>query len=170
MGNESLHELRILEQIEQNPDFTQADLASRLGVAVGTVNWYIKRLAAKGLLKVSQLQRRRLRYIVTPEGIAQRGRLAMQYLEISMALYRQTRRRATEVLVALRREGHSRVRLSGQSDLVDIVRLTCIEQGFEMVVDAAPDVPVLVAGGDGLVCIQAEIAVQQPGMERLQVS
>jgi DNA-binding MarR family transcriptional regulator len=42
------HELRILEQLETNPDLTQASLAARLGVAVGTVNWYLKRLVAKG--------------------------------------------------------------------------------------------------------------------------
>jgi len=41
---DSTHDLSLLEKIEQNPDATQASLASQLGVAVGTVNWHLKRL------------------------------------------------------------------------------------------------------------------------------
>ncbi|HSF79661.1 MAG TPA: winged helix-turn-helix transcriptional regulator [Anaerolineales bacterium] len=46
-----------------------------MGVAVGTVNWYIKRLVEKGYVKVKRAQRRKLRYIITPEGIAHRASL-----------------------------------------------------------------------------------------------
>ena len=75
---ENLHELRILEQIERDPEATQADLASRMGVAVGTVNWYVKRLVKKGHIKVTRLQRRRLRNLITPEGIYEKTRHAME--------------------------------------------------------------------------------------------
>src|SRR3972149_8122652 len=85
------HTLKVLEHIEENPDITQADLAARVGIAIGTANWYLKRLVAKGHVKVKQLQRRRLRYIITPQGIAERSRLAVSYLEVSMRLYRDTR-------------------------------------------------------------------------------
>jgi predicted transcriptional regulator len=61
-------ELVLLEQIENDPDVTQASLAAQLGVAVGTVNWHLKRLVAKGYVKVNA-QRRKLRYIITPEGL-----------------------------------------------------------------------------------------------------
>lgn len=59
-------ELVLLEQIERDPDVTQATLASLLGVAVGTVNWHLKRLVAKGYVKVKRAQRRKLRYMITP--------------------------------------------------------------------------------------------------------
>jgi len=42
------YQLWLLEEIARNPDTTQADLAARLGVAVGSVNWYLKRLIKKG--------------------------------------------------------------------------------------------------------------------------
>ena len=61
-------ELILLEQIEQDPDVTQATLATKLGVAVGTVNWHLKRLVAKGYVKVKRAQRKKLRYIITPDG------------------------------------------------------------------------------------------------------
>ena len=84
LNPENLHELRILEQIEQEPETTQSDLAARLGVAVGTVNWYVKRLVKKGHIKVTRLQRRRLRYLITPDGITEKTRLAMEYVQVSM--------------------------------------------------------------------------------------
>ncbi|MCD4752951.1 MAG: winged helix-turn-helix transcriptional regulator, partial [Anaerolineaceae bacterium] len=65
-------DLVLLEQIEKNPDATQASLASQLGVAVGTVNWHLKRLIEKGFVKVKHAERRKLKYIITPEGIALR--------------------------------------------------------------------------------------------------
>jgi len=63
-------EILLLEKIEDDPDVTQASLAALLGVAVGTVNWHLRRLIEKGYVKVKRAQRRKLRYIITPEGIA----------------------------------------------------------------------------------------------------
>jgi DNA-binding MarR family transcriptional regulator len=70
-------ELSLLEHIEHDPDITQATLADQMGVAVGTVNWHLKRLVAKGYVKVKRAQRRKLRYIITPEGIALRAHLTV---------------------------------------------------------------------------------------------
>ena len=63
-------ELRILETLEHNPETTQANLAAQLGVAVGSVNWYLKRLIHKGYVKATKMERRRLKYFVTPQGLA----------------------------------------------------------------------------------------------------
>ena len=139
LAPENLHELRILEQIEKDPEATQSDLAGRLGVAVGTVNWYVKRLVKKGHIKVTRLQRRRLRYLITPDGIAEKTRLAMEYVQVSMGMYRATRKQARELLAKAREAGFQRVTVSGQGDLVDVLRLTCLEQS----------VPVVPLGADG---------------------
>ena len=45
-------DLQLLEHIEIDPDISQASLAANLGVAIGTVNWHLKRLVAKGYVKV----------------------------------------------------------------------------------------------------------------------
>src|SRR5512138_1067896 len=95
-------ELTLLEQVEHDPDVNQATLASQLGVAVGTVNWHLKRLIAKGYVKVQRAERKKLRYIITPEGIALRARLTVDYIERSFDLYRRTRVRIKEQLDAIR--------------------------------------------------------------------
>ncbi len=141
--NDNLRELSLLEQIESDPDVNQSTLATQLGVAVGTVNWHLKRLIAKGAVKVSRAERKKLRYIITPEGIALRARLALNYLETSFSLYRKTRQRVKERIAELRRAGYERVRILGEGDVADICRLTCLEDGLSVVTDeAAPTLQV----------------------------
>jgi len=127
---ESTHDLGLLEQIEKDPDATQATLAARLGVAVGTVNWHLKRLINKGYIKVSRVERRKLRYIITPEGITFRAHLTMDYIQNSLRIYRQTRTQAAAYLNQVRQAGYTRVRLIGDGDIADICRLTCLEQAI----------------------------------------
>jgi DNA-binding MarR family transcriptional regulator len=123
----------LLEQIELDPDITQATLANRLEVSVGMVNLYLKRLVAKGYVKVKRAQRRKLRYIITPEGIALRARLTVNYVESSMKLYRRTRLRVRELLGQAKQAGYDSVALEGDGDIADICRLTGLEQGIQVV-------------------------------------
>ncbi len=132
-------DMSILDEIMQDPDTTQANLATRLGVAVGTVNWHLKRLVAKGYVKVKRAERKKLRYMITPEGVALRAKLTMAYVEQSMALYRDTREQARKVLNEAREQGNTSIRIIGDGDIADICRLTCIEQGFIVVEDGQVD-------------------------------
>jgi DNA-binding MarR family transcriptional regulator len=138
---ENSRELALLENIERDPDVTQASLATQLGVAVGTVNWHLKRLIAKGYVKIKRAERKKLRYIITPEGIALRARLTVDYIEQQFLLYRNTRRRVGEQLEQVRRAGFDRVRVVGAGDVADICKLTCLEQGIAVVADE--DAPAL---------------------------
>lgn len=134
-------EMILLEQIEVDPDISQASLASQLGVAVGTVNWHLKRLIAKGYVKVKRAQRRKLRYIITPEGIAFRARLTVNYIDQSMQMYRLVRERVREALSIVKRSGWNVVQIEAEGDLADICRLTCLEQGVS--ISDSPDVPLI---------------------------
>ena len=134
-SNEELRELTLLENIENDPDVNQSTLATQLGVAVGTVNWHLKRLIAKGYVKVKRAERKKLRYIITPEGIALRARLAVDYVEHSLTLYRKTRQRVTEHLKTLEAAGYKSVRIVCKGDVADICRLTCLEHGIAVVND-----------------------------------
>lgn len=128
--SDTARDILLLESIEDDPDVTQASLAARLGVAVGTVNWHLRRLIEKGYVKVKRAQRRKLRYIITPEGIAFRARLTINYIEQSMRLYRRIRQRTSELLTEIQRAGYHSVRIQGNDDIADICRLTCLEHGI----------------------------------------
>ena len=151
---ESTHDLPLLENIECHPDATQADLAMQLGVAVGTVNWHLKRLISKGYVKVTRAERRKLLYIITPEGLALRARLTVDYVEQQFNLYRRVRLKVKEYVEQVKAEGYDRVRLMGEGDVADICRLTCLEQ--DVVIADETGVPTLEVRGLGVVLIRAE--------------
>ena len=154
---ESSREMILLEQIENDPNVTQASLATHLGVAVGTVNWHIKRMIAKGYVKVKRAERRKLRYIITPEGITFRAHLTIDYIEQSFLLYRNIRKRVRDLLAEVRRAGFDHVRIQCETnledpgistttnDIADVCRLTCLEQGIKITQDT--NAPTLMVHG-----------------------
>jgi DNA-binding MarR family transcriptional regulator len=138
-------DLIILDHLEEDPEATQASLASQLGVAVGTINWHLKRLIAKGYIKASRVERRKLRYMITTEGIALRAHLTLDYIQNSFRLYRLVRERMLVVLEEVKQAGYDHVRLQGNGDVADICRLTCLDRG--VVVSDGPDIPDLEVHG-----------------------
>jgi DNA-binding MarR family transcriptional regulator len=138
---ETSREIALLESIERDPDVTQASLATQLGVAVGTINWHLKRLIEKGYVKIKRAERKKLRYIITPDGIALRARLTVDYIEQQFLLYRRVRQRVNEQIEQVRNAGYGRVRIMGTGDVAEICKLTCMEQGIEVVMDG--NAPVL---------------------------
>ena len=138
-------DLVILESIELDPNTTQAALASHLEVAVGTVNWHLKRLVEKGYVKVSRLERKKLKYIITPEGIALRARLTVDYIQNSFNLYRLVRQRVIRALDEVKKAGFRDVQLNGSGEVAEITRLTCLEQDIRVVENG--HTPVLTLNG-----------------------
>lgn len=136
------HELRILQEIERNPATTQATLAAQLGVAVGSINWYVKRLMGKGYIKVTHLERRKLHYFLTPSGLALKVKLTRNYLDVSLRVYRELRQAAQQRLAEVRQAGYETITIEGNDEAAEILRLTCLEQGLS-VAKPAPAVPVI---------------------------
>ena len=125
-------DLTILEHIENEPDTTQAGLAEKLGVAVGTINWHLKRLVEKGYVKVKRAERKKLRYIITPEGLALRARLTVDYIQSSMQMYRLVRKRSLKAIADVRAMGYNMVSVEGEGEVAEILKLTSIEQGLNI--------------------------------------
>ena len=138
-------DLALLQEIEADPDISQAKLAKRLGVAIGTVNWYIKRLLEKGLIKVKRAQRRKLKYIITPEGLNLRAKLTIDYIQQSFNLFREVRLKVKAILEDLQNRGVQAIRLEGSGDIAEVCRLTCIEKHFVLTKD--PSAPALMIDG-----------------------
>jgi len=125
-------DLTILEHIERDPDTTQASLAEKIGVAVGTINWHLKRLIAKGYVKVKRLERKKLRYIITPEGIVLRAHLLLNFIQSSMEMYRLVRKRSHAAIAKIKESGFKAARIEGEGEIAEILQLTCMEQGLEI--------------------------------------
>lgn len=130
-------DLRILSAVGEGRPLTQRALAERLGVALGLANLYLKRLGRKGLIKVVEFPskpsaRKRLRYLLTPKGLAAKTRLTYEYVGRSVELYRLARETLREALADLPRNGGG-VALYGDGEAAELAYLTLKELGLEPV-------------------------------------
>jgi len=112
--------LRLLDEVAKNPAVSQRALADRLGIALGLVNTYLKRLCTKGHIKLTTLPRNRIKYIITPQGFAEKARLTCLYMNHSVVLFRAVRRRIEPIYAAMMADGIGRILLWGDGDAAEL--------------------------------------------------
>lgn len=131
-------DLRLLTAIEEGTPLTQRALAERLGVALGLANLCLKRLARKGYIKVVHFNdrpaaRKRLRYLLTPRGLAEKTRLTYEHMAYALRLYQRARQTLHDALGQLPANGAKRVALCGVGEAAELAYLTLREVGIEPV-------------------------------------
>lgn len=125
--------LGLLDAVEQDRAQSQRHLASELGIALGLVNAYLKRCIKKGLVKVRQAPARRYSYYLTPQGLAEKARLTVEYLSYSFGFFRQAKADCLELFRIAKSAGVKTILLVGQSDLAEIAVLCAIERSLVIV-------------------------------------
>jgi predicted transcriptional regulator len=90
-GTEPYRSLQILDELSNNDSLTQRDLSSRLGIALGLVNSYIKNLVKKGFITVKAIPTKRYAYYLTPKGFTEKTRLTYDLLHDYTRIYREAR-------------------------------------------------------------------------------
>ena len=82
---------RVLRLLEANPELTQRDLARELGIGVGLVNYCLRALLEKGLIKYERFRasqnKLRYAYVLTPAGLADRAAITTRFLQRKIAEY-----------------------------------------------------------------------------------
>jgi EPS-associated MarR family transcriptional regulator len=99
---------KIMRVLEENPDLTQRELAEKLGMSVGGVNYCLNALIDKGLVKMGNFQKSKNKfkyvYLLTPKGITEKVMLTSQFLKRKMDEY-ETLKSEIELLKAEVAEG-----------------------------------------------------------------
>src|SRR2546426_8934254 len=136
MERELQRDLEILTTIDEGRALTQRAMAQRLGVALGLTNLLLKRLAKKGYIKIVDFPRKpaarkRLRYLLTARGIAEKTRLTYEHAAYSPHLYRRARQTLRDALRHLPRNGVKRIALYGSGEAAELAYLTLKELGLE---------------------------------------
>ena len=130
---EDRRNLQALEAIAEDAQITQRNLASKLGMALGLTNIYLKRLVRKGYVKCVNVQSNRLRYLLTPTGIAEKTRLTYEFMEYSLFLYGQVRQHLRAVLQSAVQENRKRIAIHGTGEAAELAYLSVAELGLELV-------------------------------------
>jgi DNA-binding MarR family transcriptional regulator len=139
--DETDRDLTILSAIAENDRLTQRHLARELGVAVSLANLYLRRLALKGFVRVINVRPNRLRYILTPKGIAERSHLTYTYMSRTFERYREARESLREALRPLGENGLKRIAFYGIGEAAEVAYLCLKETGVDLssVFDAVSD-------------------------------
>ena len=95
--NDNQDHFNVLRKIVSKPKSTQRELAEELGFSLGKLNYCLKALKTKGLIKIKNFQKREnkikyIQYIVTPKGIAERTRLTINFMKSKMQEYDDLRK------------------------------------------------------------------------------
>ena len=122
----------MMEEIAREEPLTQRDLSRRLDIALGLVNSYLKNLVAKGYVRIKAFPRNRYAYILTPQGIAEKSRLAYQHLSYFTNLYRIARQDYALLFRALAGAGVRSVAFCGVDEVAEIAYLSLRECGIEL--------------------------------------
>ena len=81
----------VLRKIKSNPEATQRKLASDLGFSLGKLNYCLKALKQKGLIKINNFKKnpKKINYIyaLTPKGISHKAKLTLNFMKLKMQEY-----------------------------------------------------------------------------------
>ncbi len=133
MDLQGQRDLLLLNELARDGGATQRLLSTKLGVALGLTNLYLKRLARKGYIKVTTIPRNRIRYLLTPQGLAEKSRLTYQYMQYSLSYYRDIRAQLKEMLAPLEGGGGQRAAICGTNELAELAYLSLREMNIDCV-------------------------------------
>jgi EPS-associated MarR family transcriptional regulator len=100
MLDETTH-YSLLKMLEENPGLSQRDLAKRLGISLGKVNFCLKALVEKGSLKINNFRKSDNKlayaYLLTPSGIEEKARITVEFLHIKVREYEKLKAEIEEL-------------------------------------------------------------------------
>jgi DNA-binding MarR family transcriptional regulator len=130
---DSSRSLQLLSEISGEEPLSQRDLSRRLGIAVGLVNSYLKNLVSKGFVRVKNFPSNRYAYLLTPQGIAEKSRLAYQHLSYFTSLYTVARQDYLDLFRRLEQSGVREVVFCGIDEVAEVAYLSLQETRLKLV-------------------------------------
>ena len=96
----SQDQLNLLRQIGSNKNKSQRDLAKEMGFSLGKLNYCLKRLNEKGLVKIKNFKKNPNKlnyvYLLTPKGINEKTKLTINFMKRKMKEYDELKRELEE--------------------------------------------------------------------------
>ncbi|HEY5973322.1 MAG TPA: winged helix-turn-helix transcriptional regulator [Geobacteraceae bacterium] len=122
----------LMTEIDHEEPLSQRELARRLGIAVGLVNSYLKNLVGKGFVRIKAFPKNRYSYLLTPQGLAEKSRLAYQHLSYFTGLYTVARQDYLALFRRLEAAGVRQVVFCGVDEVAEIAYLSLREADLNL--------------------------------------
>ena len=131
-GNLDIRELAILEKLENNGHLTQRDLSKEVGIALGLVNHLLKKMVKKGWIKIKNIDAKKIRYLITPEGAMEKSSLLYKRVESTIHFYLDAKRVIKEKVEHLKGDGVKSVSIYGINHISEVLYIVLKELGLEL--------------------------------------
>lgn len=99
----------LLKTLEENPGLSQRDLAKRLGVSLGKINFCLNALIEKGSVKINNFRNSNNKpsyaYLLTPRGMEQKARMTIEFLQYKVQEYERLRTEIEELKQEAKQKG-----------------------------------------------------------------
>ena len=88
--------LNLLRKIKDNPESSQRELAQHLGFSLGKLNYCLKALKTKGLIKINNFKKNPNKinylYVLTPQGVIEKTKLTINFMKSKMEEYEELKK------------------------------------------------------------------------------
>lgn len=146
-------EFELVNIIGSELDSSQRDLSRLLDLSLGATNMLIRRLIAKGYIRIKQLNQRKVQYILTPKGFAEKMRKSIKYTWKTINSIGTIKKRIGEVISALYEKGERNFFILGESDFALLVDMAFKEMDLkDCHVTFVKEIPRDWTGGVLLIC------------------
>lgn len=131
----------------------QRDLSHRMDLSLGMTNMLIRRLISKGYIRIRQLNKRKVEYILTPKGFAEKMRKSVRYTVKTLHSIGLIKENLRKIFSELHTNGEKHFYILGDSDFVTLVELT-IKEAFkeDYTITHIKDLPKEEVDGIVLIC------------------
>lgn len=123
------YEFKIIDEIGKDLNTTQRKISHQIGLSLGMTNLIIKKLIAKGYVKVKGLNRRNVQYILTPRGFAEKVRKTHRYLLRSIDTLKAVKDKIQDTVLEYYKKGEKNFIILGKGELADIVEISLRDMG-----------------------------------------
>jgi len=129
-------DFKVLDALDSEPITTQRQLSEHTGISLGQINYVLRRLLEKGMVKVGNFRKNpnKLSYVykLTPAGIEARSRLAVNFVVSRLREYYGLQRRLSRRLQALERKGAVAIVFVGPAIVNEFVETTIAEENLKL--------------------------------------
>lgn len=126
-------EFAVIREISNNELPDQRTIATKTGFSLGLTNLIIKRLVKTGYIKLKQLNRRKIQYILTPKGFTEKAKKSYKYTLKTINLFRVIKEKIQELITNYYHQGVKNFIIVGNNELAELAELAFSALKFENV-------------------------------------
>jgi len=145
-NQEEITQYNILQSIENGEQISQRQLSLQLGINVASINFALKKLTKRGLVKMLGVNPRRIQYILTPKGIAEKTQLAYKFFDRNFHFYKAVRKDVENKINSIPFHGKNSVAIYGVTDLMEMAYLVIQDKEIDLVAIVDNEIKIRIFG------------------------